>query len=170
MRNRFPYALIVGAVVVIDQITKVLVARLMVLHESRPIIEGLLSLTYVQNRGAAFGILSDADLPYQSALFSVVSLLALVAIALYALRLPISDRLSQTALALVMGGAVGNLIDRSLHGYVIDFVDFYWKTHHWPAFNVADSCISVGVCLLLLDIVRSPAETAKHDTPLAAGE
>jgi signal peptidase II len=163
MRRRFPYALIVLAVVICDQIAKALVAQLMQLHESRTIVDGLLSLTYVQNRGAAFGILSDADLPYQSALFSIVSLLALVAIAMYALRLPSSDRLSQTALSLVMGGALGNLIDRSLHGYVIDFVDFYWKTHHWPAFNVADSCISVGVCLLLLDILRSPADNAKHE-------
>lgn len=170
MRQRFPYALVIAAVVVCDQLTKALVDRLMELHESRPVVLGLLSLTYVRNRGAAFGILSDADLPYQSALFSVISLLALAAIAFYAVRLPAADRLSQTALALVMGGALGNLIDRSLHGYVIDFVDFYWKNHHWPAFNVADSCISVGVCLLLLDILRSPAETPKRDALPAAGQ
>ena len=81
-------------------------------------------------------------------------------------KLPISDRLSQTALALVMGGALGNLIDRAMHGYVIDFVDVYWKSHHWPAFNVADSCITVGVTLLLLDILKSPAEAPKR--PFAA--
>jgi len=169
MRHRFPYALIVASVVTLDQIAKALVDRLMELHESRPIVDGLLSLTYVRNRGAAFGILSEADLPYQSALFSVVSLLALGAIALYALRLPSTDRLAQTALALVMGGALGNLIDRSLHGYVIDFMDFYWKSHHWPAFNVADSCISIGVCLLLLDILKSPAD-AKRDAVPAGGQ
>jgi signal peptidase II len=169
MRHRFPYALIVASVVTLDQIAKALVDRLMELHESRPIVDGLLSLTYVRNRGAAFGILSEADLPYQSALFSVVSLLALGAIALYALRLPSTDRLAQTALALVMGGALGNLIDRSLHGYVIDFMDFYWKGHHWPAFNVADSCISIGVCLLLLDILKSPAD-AKRDAVPAGGQ
>jgi signal peptidase II len=170
MRHRFPYALIVAGVVALDQIAKALVDRLMELHDSRPIVEGLLSLTYVRNRGAAFGILSEADLPYQSALFSVVSLLALGAIALYALRLPSTDRLAQTALALVMGGALGNLIDRSLHGYVIDFMDFYWKSHHWPAFNVADSCISIGVCLLLLDILKSPADSAKRDALPAGGQ
>ena len=170
MRHRFPYALIVAAVMALDQLAKALVDRLMELHESRPIVEGLLSLTYVRNRGAAFGILSEADLPYQSALFSVVSLLALGAIGLYSMRLPSTDRLSQIALSLVMGGALGNLIDRSLHGYVIDFVDVYWKAHHWPAFNVADSCISVGVCLLLLDILRSPAETSKRDAVPAAGQ
>ena len=169
MKHRFPYALIVACVVVLDQMTKLLIAKVMDLHESRTLLEGLLSLTYVRNKGAAFGILSEADLPYQSALFSVVSLLALAAIALYALRLPSTDRLAQTALALVMGGALGNLIDRSIHGYVIDFMDFYWKAHHWPAFNVADSCISVGVCLLLLDILKSPAETAKQEAALTAG-
>jgi signal peptidase II len=163
LRDRFPYALIVAAVVALDQVTKTLVDRLLELHESRSILPGLVSLTYVRNRGAAFGIFSDADVPYQAALFSVISLLALLAIAVYALRLPSRDRLPQTALALVMGGALGNLIDRSLHGYVIDFVDVYYRHHHWPAFNVADSCISIGVCLLLLDIMRSPAETAKAE-------
>lgn len=169
VKQRFPYALIVAGVVVLDQIAKQLVDQLMELHESRTLIEGLLSLTYVRNRGAAFGIMSDADLPYQSALFAVVSLLALVAIGAYALRLPSHDRLPQVALALVMGGALGNLIDRALHGYVIDFVDVYWKSHHWPAFNVADSCISVGVCLLLFDILRNPAESSKRDALEATG-
>jgi signal peptidase II len=163
MKQRFPYALIVAAVVALDQITKSLVAQLMVLHESRVVVDGLLSLTYVRNRGAAFGIFSDADLPYQSALFSAVSLLALAAIAVYALRLPSAERLSQIALSLVMGGALGNLVDRALHGYVIDFVDVYWNHHHWPAFNVADSCISIGVCLLVLDILKSPADARKPE-------
>jgi signal peptidase II len=86
----------------------------------------------------------------------VVSLLALGAIALYALRLPSTDRLSQTALSLVMGGALGNLIDRARLGSVIDFVDVFWGPHHWPAFNVADSAISVGVVLLVLDMLRAP--------------
>jgi signal peptidase II len=161
--------LIVAAVVALDQVTKTLVDRLLELHESRTIVPGVVSLTYVRNRGAAFGIFSDADVPYQAALFSVISLLALLAIAVYALRLPSRDRLPQTALALVMGGALGNLIDRSLHGYVIDFVDVYYRHHHWPAFNVADSCISIGVCLLLLDIMRSPAETAKAEALRVAG-
>lgn len=168
VRRRFGYAVIVALVVVLDQVTKAMVDALMVLHESRPLIDGLLSLTYVRNRGAAFGILSDADLPYQSALFAAISLLALLAIAAYALRLPSQDRLPQTALALVMGGALGNLIDRAVHGYVIDFVDVYWKNHHWPAFNLADSCISVGVGLLILDILKNPAEGTKRDEPLAA--
>ena len=156
--RRRPYFLMMLAVVGLDQATKWLVDRVMDLHESRVVIEGLLSLTYVQNRGAAFGVLSDAELPYQAILFSLVSILALGAIAAYAWRLPAASRLPQTALALIMGGAVGNLVDRLAYGYVIDFVDVYWRVHHWPAFNVADSCISVGVGMLILDLLRAPAE------------
>ena len=104
-----------------------------------------------KNRGAAFGILSEADLPYQSLLFAVVSLAALGAIAAYAWRLPARSRLPQTALALIMGGALGNLLDRARLGYVIDFVDAYWRMHHWPAFNVADMAITVGAAALILD-------------------
>jgi signal peptidase II len=164
------YVGIAGAIVALDQVAKALVDRYLSLHESRTIVEGLARFTYVQNRGAAFGILSDADLPYQSLLFSVVSILALGAIAVYAWRLPVTSRLPQTALALIMGGAVGNLLDRMRLGYVIDYVDVYWGRHHWPAFNVADSAISIGVALLVIDILRSPqADSAKPEmTPNAA--
>jgi signal peptidase II len=154
--DRTVYVVISALVVVLDQFTKMLVDRYMSLHESWLVVDGVLRLTYVQNRGAAFGILSDADLPYQSLLFAVVSLAALGAIAAYAWRLPARSRLPQTALALIMGGALGNLIDRARLGYVIDFVDAYWGQHHWPAFNVADSAISIGVVLLVIDILRQP--------------
>ena len=153
---RGPYVWIMAAVVVLDQATKLLVDRLLALHESHQVVDGFLRLTYVRNRGAAFGILSDAELPYQSALFSLLSLAALSAIALYAWRLPAQSRLPKTALALIIGGAVGNLVDRMRLGYVIDFVDAYVGPHHWPAFNVADSAITVGVCLLILDMVLAP--------------
>jgi signal peptidase II len=150
------YLWIAGAIVALDQVTKALVDRYLELHESHTIVEGLARLTHVQNRGAAFGILSDADLPYQSVLFSVVSIVALGAIAVYAWKLPVTSRLPRAALALIMGGAIGNLLDRVRLGYVIDYVDVYWGRHHWPAFNVADSAISVGVALLVLDILRPP--------------
>jgi signal peptidase II len=154
--DRTIYVVIAALVVALDQLTKMLVDRFMSLHESHLLIDGVLRLTYVQNRGAAFGILSEADLPYQSLLFAVVSLGALGAIAAYAWRLPARSRLPQTALALIMGGALGNLLDRARLGYVIDFVDAYWGVHHWPAFNVADSAISIGVVLLVIDILRQP--------------
>jgi len=156
VKSRAPYFLLTAGIVVLDQLTKWLVVRAMELHEYRPIVGGLLSLSHVQNRGAAFGILSDADLPYQAAFFSVLSFVALVAIAVYAYRLPLESKLPQTALALVLGGAVGNLVDRVRLGYVVDFIHVYWKQHQWPDFNVADSAITVGVALLILDILRTP--------------
>jgi signal peptidase II len=125
----------------------------------------------VRNYGAAFGVGNSAELPYQGLLLALVSLLALAAIGTYAMRLPAENRLAQTALALIMGGALGNLIDRARLGYVIDFIDVYWATHHWPAFNVADSAITVGVSLLILDIVRRPDEeraAAPQDSPTAS--
>jgi len=165
--HRMPWALIVGAIVCLDQVTKALVQQSMAVHETRTIVEGFLSLTHVRNRGAAFGLLSDADLPFQAAVFSIISVAALVAIAVYAFRLPPKSALPRAGLALILAGAIGNLIDRALLGYVIDFVDVYWRSHHWPAFNVADSAISVGVTLLLLDSLFSPqqAKTGLQDAP-----
>jgi signal peptidase II len=162
------YITVALLVTVLDQIVKSLVDRFMSLHESRVLVEGFLHLTYVRNRGAAFGILSDAEIPYQSLVFSVVSALALLAIAVYAWRLPAGSRLPRLALALVIGGAVGNLIDRARLGYVIDFVDVFWGAYHWPAFNVADSAISVGVVLLVFDILRHPHGEPAAEAPLNA--
>jgi signal peptidase II len=154
--RRLPYFGVMAALVGLDQLTKWLVARSLDLHDYRPLVEGFLSLSHVRNYGAAFGILADADLPYQAALFSGLSLAALIAIAVYAFRLPAEARLPQIALSLILGGAIGNLIDRLRLGYVVDFVHVYWKHHQWPDFNAADSAITVGVSLLILDILRSP--------------
>jgi signal peptidase II len=177
VNTRLLYVLLSVFIVAADQLTKWLVRRSLDLHEYREIVSGLLSLSHVRNRGAAFGILADADLPYQSALFVALSLVALGAIALYARKLPATAFLPQAALALILGGAVGNLIDRVSFGYVTDFVHVYWKQYSWPDFNVADSAISTGVCLLLLDMLRAPAhheheERAKTDTlsPAAPGD
>jgi signal peptidase II len=159
MRRHLPYVLLMAAIVLLDQGTKALVVRSLALHEYVPLVDGLLSLSHVRNRGAAFGLLSDWDIPYQSVLLSGLSVFALLAIALYFLRLPAAARLPRLALALVLGGAVGNLIDRVRLGYVLDFVHAYWRQHQWPDFNVADSAITVGVTLLVLDVLRSPRET-----------
>lgn len=154
MRRLAPYLAILSSVVVLDQITKALIVRSFELHEYRPVIDGFFSLSHVRNRGAAFGILSNADLPFQPVLLSALSLAALLAIAYYFIRLPATARLPRLALALVLGGAVGNLIDRVRLGYVVDFVHVFWREHAWPDFNVADSAITVGVVLLILDILR----------------
>jgi signal peptidase II len=169
LRARQPYLLLALTVVVLDQISKWLVARSLPLHDSRPLVEGLLSLSHVRNRGAAFGLLSDADLPYQGLLFAVISLLALAAIAVYSLRTPAGSRLPQLGLALVLGGAVGNLADRLRLGYVVDFIHVYWRSFQWWDFNLADSCISVGVTLLLLDTLLAPHSDEVPAAGVAAG-
>lgn len=167
--RRLPYVAVMLAVLGGDQLTKWLVVRSLGLHEYHSMVDGLLSLSHVRNRGAAFGILSDADLPYQGVLFSALSLAALAAIAVYAWRLPATARLPQLALSLVLGGALGNLSDRLRLGYVVDFVHVYWREHQWPDFNLADSAITVGVALLVLDILRSPhPETSRKASIVAA--
>jgi signal peptidase II len=155
VKRLFPYLGLLGAVVVLDQVTKALVSRSMDLHEYVPVIDGILSLSHVRNQGAAFGVLSNAGLPHQPVLLSAVSLVALAAIAVYFVRLPASARMPRIALALVLGGAIGNLVDRVRLGYVVDFVHVFWRDHVWPDFNVADSAITVGVALLVLDVLRS---------------
>ena len=156
MKRSLPYLLLIAAVVVFDQLTKALVVRQIGLHDYVPLVDGLVSLSHVRNHGAAFGLLSDWNLPYQSLLLSVLSLAALGAIATYFLRLPAAARLPRMALALVLGGAVGNVIDRLRLGYVVDFVHVYWREYQWPDFNAADSAITIGVALLVIDILSSP--------------
>jgi signal peptidase II len=158
--RRVPELVLVATIVVLDQITKALLKASLQLHEYKPVIAGLLSISHVRNRGAAFGLLNEAGLPFQGLLLSAVSFMALGAIAVYALRLPEGARLPRLALALVLGGAIGNLADRIRYGYVVDFIHVYWKQYQWPDFNVADSAISVGVTLLILDIVLAPRREA----------
>ena len=165
VRRFAPYLALLTTVVALDQITKALLVRFLPLHDYVPLIDGFLSLSHVHNRGAAFGVLSDASLPYQPLLLSALSLAALLAITYYFVRLPTSARLPRLALALVLGGAVGNLVDRIRLGYVVDFIHVYWRQHAWPDFNVADSAITVGVVLLILDILREP----RADSTRAAG-
>ncbi|MDP1570240.1 MAG: signal peptidase II [Vicinamibacterales bacterium] len=140
-------------IVVLDQITKAIVRPRLALHESIEVIPDLLNLTRVHNTGAAFGMLNTADFPFKTALLTLVALAAFCGIAWYALTVPLHERLARLGVAGVMGGAVGNLIDRSTAGYVLDFVDFYWGTWHFWAFNVADAAITVGVILMILDIL-----------------
>ena len=165
MKRHLPHLLLMAAIVLLDQGTKALVVRSLALHEYVPLVDGLLSLSHVRNRGAAFGILSDWELPYQTVLLSALSLGALLAIALYFVKLPATARLPRVALALVLGGAVGNLLDRIRLGYVVDFVHVYWRHYQWPDFNVADSAITVGVTLLVLDILRSPGPSPADAKP-----
>ena len=155
---------VIFGVIVIDQVSKLAVKRLLPLHESRSLIPNLLDFTHVQNTGAAFGLLNAADFPYKSAVMIVIAIVALVAISLYARQLGTHERLSRIGLALILGGALGNLTDRAVSGYVVDFVDVYWGEAHFWAFNLADAAISIGAVLVLLDMIglgrRNPSPAA----------
>ena len=146
------FAVVTAASLVIDQATKILVDRTMELYQSIPVIDGLFSITHVRNRGAAFSFLSNFD--YRRPFFVAITLVAMIAIIVTFRKLRDDQRLAAVSLSLIFSGAVGNLIDRVRLGEVIDFLDVYWQTHHWPAFNVADSAICVGVALLALDMIR----------------
>ncbi|HEY2434284.1 MAG TPA: signal peptidase II [Vicinamibacterales bacterium] len=143
----------IGTVVVVDQLSKFLVRSTIPLYAKRTIIPRLLDFTHVQNTGAAFGVLNAADFPYKSALMIGIAALALVAISLYARQLGSHEKLSRYGLALILGGAFGNLIDRAIAGHVVDFVDVYWGDAHFWAFNVADAAITVGAILVLIEMV-----------------
>jgi signal peptidase II len=142
-----------GGVLVLDQATKALVSAALRLHESRPIIPGFLSLTLVHNSGAAFGILAGERSPLRTGLFLVVSIVAMGVVLWLLWRLRPGQKVEALALSLIFGGAVGNVIDRIRFGKVIDFVDVFYRSYHWPAFNVADAAISVGVFLLFWCLV-----------------
>ena len=153
MKNRwFLFSLISACGLVVDQVTKLYIDRTMTLYQSIPVIDGFFNIFYIRNKGAAFSFLSNASwrLPFFIAVSVVASLVIIVALN----KLREDQKLAQVSLSMIFSGAVGNLIDRVRLGEVIDFLDVYWRTHHWPAFNVADSLICVGVALLALDMLR----------------
>ena len=143
------FGFLAGLVVLLDQASKAWVLESFRLYESRPVLEGWFHLTYVRNPGAAFGLFAGSSAAFRVPFFLGVTGIALGVIAVIAWRLPKGRPLLFAALALVFGGAVGNLIDRVRWGEVVDFFDVFWRTHHWPAFNIADSAISVGMTLLI---------------------
>jgi signal peptidase II len=158
-----PVLLLAGAVVALDQITKLVVLEHLVLGVPIPVIDGLLSLTLVLNPGLAFGLLGGLPAAWRW-LVAALSLVALVVLARVALRvLPAGGPTGRTAIGLVFGGAVGNLIDRARFGAVVDFVDVHWRGWHWPAFNVADSAITIGVVLLALRLLTEPRTATEED-------
>ena len=152
----------IALIVILDQITKALVRANLPLGDSRTIFPGWLDLTHVQNTGAAFGLLNNIDFPYKPYVMIGVAAVALLAIAAYSTQLGFQDRLARLGLALILGGAIGNLIDRAIFGHVVDFVDVYWKDVHFWAFNVADAAISVGAVFVILDMLGLGRRHASH--------
>ena len=140
-------------VVVLDQLVKAVVRPRLNLFDSITVIPGFFSLTRVHNTGAAFGLLNAIDIPYKTAVMALVQTAALVGLAAYAATLAPGQRLTRIGLSFVIGGAIGNLIDRVSAGYVLDFFDFYWRGWHFWAFNIADASITIGVALMILDLI-----------------
>jgi signal peptidase II len=145
--------LIAGSIVLLDQFTKVLVLRYMPLYHSVTVIPGFFDLTHIQNPGGAFGFLAGSDPRLRTAVFLFFSLLAVGLILWFYIKAPATHPYLAAAFAMIFGGAVGNLIDRVRFGKVTDFLDFYVGNLHWPAFNVADSAISIGIMIFLLHLL-----------------
>ena len=145
--------IIAGILVIADQITKAIVLSKMALYQSISVIPGFFSLTHIHNPGGAFGFLAQQNASVRIGVFLFASSLAIVLILLFYRQIPKTHPFLSAGLALVFGGAIGNLIDRLRFGKVVDFLDFYVGKLHWPAFNVADSGITVGVAIFLVHIV-----------------
>jgi signal peptidase II len=165
---RGAYLAVSLAVLFLDQWTKGIITRTMEVHQSRTVIADVFDLTYVRNSGAAFGLFASVDSSLKAILLNSVAVIVFLVVSAYALRSSHRSVRLQVGLALILGGAVGNLLDRVRFGYVVDFLDFSISGHHWPAFNVADSAICIGVGLLFLDMLRN--EDSEAPRPDAAPE
>ena len=139
-------------ILALDQLTKQVVRTSIELYDAIEVIPGFLNLVHVRNTGAAFGFLSSVSIANKQLLMTAIALMAMTAIVAYARQVEPRETLARTGLALILGGAMGNLFDRASAGYVVDFIDVYWRTYHFWAFNVADSAITVGAGLLILDM------------------
>jgi signal peptidase II len=151
-------ALISLSTVALDQISKVQIMQTMRLHESIPVVSEFFSLTYIRNPGAAFGLLASSGQTFRLVFFGLTSVFALGLLGMIFYRLRQDDWVGQLSIAGILGGAIGNLLDRVRFGEVIDFLDFYVNGYHWPAFNVADAAISVGVFFLILHFALEKKE------------
>lgn len=140
-------------IIIIDQITKYAASSMLLMHEPVPVLP-FFNFTLMHNTGAAFSFLADQG-GWQRWFFAALALGVSIVLAVWLYRLKAQEKWLALALSLVLGGAVGNLIDRVYYGYVIDFIDIYYNTSHWPAFNIADSAITVGAVMLVIDTFRN---------------
>ena len=154
MKTNAPYFVLLAALLAVDQATKALVARTVDLYQTITVIPGFFNITRIHNKGAIFGTFSQTDNTLVFALLTTASFAALVLVVFYYFKTPAAEKLMRVALTLIMAGALGNLFDRFIRGHVIDFLDFYVGNAHWPFFNAADSCISIGACLMLVILFR----------------
>ena len=158
-RTQLIVAIVLG-IVLLDQVTKILVAQTIVLYTRIPVVPSFFDLTHLRNPGAAFSLFAQAPEWFRQPFFFLVTGIAIVALSLFLHRAKDDGLFLTIAVSGVLAGAIGNLIDRMVYGEVIDFLLFYWGTYHWPAFNVADSCITLGVIGLLWTSFRTPPTPA----------
>ncbi|MGA2330196.1 MAG: signal peptidase II [Syntrophales bacterium] len=157
-RKYFILSATVSAVVLLDYITKAYIDSNMSLHESIVVIGGFLNITYVRNPGAAFSFLASASPGFRSVFFLTVTVLAIILVLYYIAKSKTEEPFMIFALSLILSGALGNFIDRVRLGEVIDFIDVHLDAYHWPAFNVADSAITIGAFIMLFALFKRPKE------------
>jgi len=166
-RKHWIFCLALPVIFALDQATKIVVEHGVPLYESIPVITGLFNITHLKNTGAAFGLFAGHASTFRTLFFAVITIGALMLILLIFRNTKGNRILTPLSLGMIMAGALGNLVDRIRWGYVIDFLDLYWKNHHWPAFNIADSAITVGIVLVLVEHLffhrrtEAPQETTK---------
>ena len=154
MQNKYiRLAIVAGLVVAADQVTKALIIKNLPLHHNIPVIAGLFDITHVLNPGGAFGLLANMSVLMRTIVFLFISSLAVGLIFYFYIKTPRRYWFLAAGFALIFGGAIGNLIDRIRFGVVVDFLDFYIGRHHWPAFNIADSAITVGIFIFIYHLV-----------------
>jgi signal peptidase II len=152
MKTKYIILSVISVIVLIlDQATKIFIDRTMDLHSTITVVENFFNITYIRNKGAAFGFLAESS--FRLPFFILISIIAVVVIIGIFRKLRPEQKLTAISLSLIFAGALGNLIDRIRLGEVIDFIYVHWYEHYWPAFNVADSAICVGVFLLALDML-----------------
>jgi len=159
-KNIIIFVLGVIVVIALDQITKAAIVAKFFIHESYPIIDGFFNLVYVMNPGAAFGFLANTSAIFRYIFFIGITALVILLIIYYILKSKSQNMFTVVSLTLIFAGAVGNLIDRVRFGAVVDFLDFYIRSWHWPAFNVADSAISLGAVLMIWGMIIQRKEEA----------
>ncbi len=168
MKNKF--YLVTLAVLVLDHLTKWLVSARLDARFPIEIVPDYLRLSYIRNSGVAFGLFQDIQSVWKPYLLAGMAVVAVIVILVYSSRTPLNRTMLQIALTLTMGGILGNFMDRVVHGYVVDFIEFHIKeSFYWPTFNLADSAITVGIALLLIDTVKNPEPEEELSTPLAGG-
>jgi signal peptidase II len=146
-------AIVSGLVITTDQLTKALILTNLPLHKSIPVIEGIFNITHILNPGGAFGLMAEMSAVVRTVVFLFISSLAVGLIFYFYIKTPRGYTFLAVGFALIFGGAIGNLIDRVRFGMVVDFLDFYIGKHHWPAFNIADSAITVGIFIFIYHLL-----------------